>query len=1329
MTWLIFMTWIFNAFADQNAFLLNQTVQIRRHRVNILSEPLIIKTFGGSGSNGYDGDGGPVINAGLPDFVDIYIDSNYNMYITDCNGHIVRVVDKNGIINTFAGTISGHAGDDGPADQAQLNCPYGITGDSNGNLYFSENGGQILRMVSPTKVIKTIAGVPGQSGYLGDGDDPLNALLSSPAGVWVDSLRQIYISDSGNSVIRFIDVSGFISTLIGTGNSLLGGDNLLAVETDLNSPLGLWGYPNGDLLIADQYNNVVRRYIAATGICQIIAGTGGSGGITGNDGPATLAKMWGPAAVFVDGEENIFIADPQGNQIRKVAKLTGIITVLAGTGWSTNFNGDGADPKTVLLNYPRDVYADTNGKVFILEVGNYRIRSIDGGAAAVAHSPSFVPTKAPIEVPQGDPPTVNVPNFPTEGFFTMGGTGSNTYSGDGGPFSSAGLSGPGGIYVDSNYYVYISDYTEHMVRMVDLISINPFAGSHTMGYTGDNGPALQAKLFSPAGLTGDLDGNIYICDMNNHAVRVVMASTGKIKTVAGCGTQGYTGDNGPATNAKLFQPLSVAVDSDGNVFISDSANYVIRRVDISTGFISTFIGTGSIGFGLDDVPPLEAGLNFPYGIFGLSTGDLFIVDSQNFLIRKYVHATGKVKIIAGDGVKSNTGDNGLATDAHFVFPMTVYVDTIGNIFICDFSDSKIRRIDHSTDIITTYAGTGVAGFNGETGEPTTAMLASPRGVYGDVSGNIYIVDAGNYRARVVVPPPVPIPSSIPSGQPSSSPTQPAPLGIITTVTGDAGTSNYGGDGGPLLEAEFAAPSLIYENSIGDLFIIDETNNVIRKASLSDNVIKLYAGVVGGVSYTSDGGNALTTPLGGPAGLTGDSNGNLFVTDRWYCIIRKISPSDGLTKVAGTASTCSNSGDNGDAMLAGLNVPKAIWVDSQGDLFFSDSLSFVIRKIEKSTNIISKYIGAGGYGNLAGGDNVPPLSVVLSGTNGISGLPNGDLYFTDVNVLRKFSQSTNKVTIVAGTKGLSGNLGDDGPATSARFKSLSGLWIAKDSRVIYVSDSTSNVVRKITSSGIINAVAGTGTAGFSGDGNPGTSAKIKSPYGLAGDSLGRLWIVDSGNFVVRMITIEKDHSYSPTSFPSGAPSTAPTDIIPNTDFRDNLLLYLPFYDGELTDHSGNHLQIINFGGASPVNDRFSRSNSAYFIRPSSYLSVTYNSIFDIGTSDYSICAWIEIVTPSASGRIVSHGADSGNSPGYMLRLDCSVSCHLVQSAVCSTDHVVNFVQTGTTSLTLGKWYFVVSTVDRSGMASIYVNGVLDSASSFSPVNNCDLSYMNQPFFIF
>jgi hypothetical protein len=339
------------------------------------------------------------------------------------------------------------------------------------------------------------------------------------------------------------------------------------------------------------------------------------------------------------------------------------------------------------------------------------------------------------------------------------------------------------------------------------------AGNGTAGYAGNNGPATAAKLNAPWGLAVDSAGDLFIADGNNNRIREVVKATGDIITVAGDGKAGYSGDNGPATAAELHNPNTVAVDSAGDLFISDENNNRIRELVQATGEIMTIAGNGIAGYSGDNGPATAAEIDSPRGLSVDSAGDVFFADNPNNRVREVVKATGDIITVAGNGQAGYTGNNGPATAAKLNAPNFVAVDPAGNLFIGDANNNAVREVVKSTGTIIAVAGNGTAGYSGDNGPATAAELNNPLGVAFDSAGNLFIADNGEERVREVV----------------------KATGDIITVAGN-GIAGYSGDNGPATAAELHGTGRVAVDSAGDVFVVNKDNNVVREFAPAMTVI-------------------------------------------------------------------------------------------------------------------------------------------------------------------------------------------------------------------------------------------------------------------------------------------------------------------------------------------------------------------------------------------------------------------------------------------------------------------------------------------------------------
>jgi uncharacterized protein (TIGR03437 family) len=632
------------------------------------------------------------------------------------------------------------------AIKAPLGTPIGVALDGQGNLYVADSYNNIVVRISPSGTLSLVAG-NGSAGFSGDGGPPTSAALNFPASVAVDSAGDVYIADFNNSRIRKVS-GGTITTVAGNGSFSFSGDEGPATSAALNHPIGVALDTAGNLYIADNFNGLIRKVSAGT-----ITTVAGGGTSLGDGGPATQGQLNSPSGVAVDNAGNIYIADSGDNRIRKVSG--GIITTVAGGGSSL---GDGGPATQGRLSDPEGVAVDNAGSFYIADFGYSRIRKVNGGVIT-----------------------------------TAAGNGYGGFSGDGGAAINASLAGPSGVAVDPAGDLFIADFYSERVRRVSGGIITTVAGAGGGTFFGDGGPAPGGTLLNPEDVAVDPAGDLYVADSGNNCIRKV--SGGTITTVAGNGVPSFLGDGGSATSASLNEPSSVALDSAGNLYIADYLNGRIRKV--SGGRINTVAGGGAtLG---DGGPATSALLSGPSGVAVDSAGNLYIADTYNNRVRKV--SGGTITTFAGNGNAGYSGDGGSATSASLNLPERIALDSVGNLYIADSGNNRIRKV--SGGIITTVAGNGYEGYSGDGGLATSASLSDPSGVAVDPAGNILIADDLNNRIRKV------------SG------------GMITTIAGN-GAVAYAGDGGAAVGASFSNPSGVAVDSAGNVYIADTYSYRVRE---------------------------------------------------------------------------------------------------------------------------------------------------------------------------------------------------------------------------------------------------------------------------------------------------------------------------------------------------------------------------------------------------------------------------------------------------------------------------------------------------------------------
>jgi trimeric autotransporter adhesin len=697
-------------------------------------------------------------------------------------------------------------------------------------------------------------------------------------------------------------------------------------------------------------------------------------------------------------------------------------------------------------------------------------------------------------------------------------------NGDGGPAAGATLN-PNDLVVDAVGNVFIADTGNHRIRKVDAVTgfISTVAGTGVAGYSGDGGPATEADLSGPVDVEIDAVGNLYISDRGNQRVRKVDVVTGIITTVAGTGSPGFSGDNGPATSAQLNSPGGVAVDSDGSIYIADTSNNRIRKV-LPGGGIRTYAGNGTFGFAGDGGPASSARLALPADVTIGPVGDLYIADFANQRVRVVHKSTERIFTAAGSG-QFSICDNVVPEEACFRNPLAVVYDPTENVlFLADAANHRVRRIPLSSGIVTTIAGTGVNGYNGDGILAAEAWLEGPSGVGVHPTLGVFIGDQFNHRVR-----------RVPRG---GNP-------LIQTAAGN-GNLPYAGDGGPALAAKFNNPAGIAFDSLDNFYIADSENHRIRRIA-ADGTVSTVAG--SGVSgYAGDNGNALLARLASPTDVVADRSGNLYIADKNNHRVRRVSPSGVITTLLGTGAAAST-GDGGAATSAATLQPSSLAIyendsGTQRSLYVLESAQHKVRVVNLNTNVVNRFAGTGTFG--FSGDGGQAAAANLAVPLDIAADDRGNVYIADTANQRVRRVASNGViSTIAGT-GSFGFDGDGGLAISAKLGGPDGVAADTFGNVMII-DSGNRRIRLIDSTGVIQTIAGTGyqTGRIDGeggdplddlgDGGPSTDASFSTMRSVTFDGSGNGFICDSQAATVRWIE-DLSGLFSPDAPQSGVSGT-------------------------------------------------------------------------------------------------------------------------------------------------------------------------------------------------
>jgi sugar lactone lactonase YvrE len=815
---------------------------------------------------------------------------------------------------------------------------------------------------------------------------------------------------------------------------------------------------------------------------------------------------------------------------------------------------------------------------------------------------------------------------PTDVLYTAAGG----YKGDGLPGTPGVLWENRWLYPDGNGCVLFGEWLGHRVRRVDPSTkvISGFAGNGESGPPGSGGPALEGSFYYPGGVVVDGSGNTYVADTYHQLIRKIDL-TGVITTLAGTGqVRGLIdgeggdpaddlGDGGPALNATFFFPYTLAFNPTNNtLYVGEDGNYAdhvdqmsptwglgnrIRAIDLTTGIITTYAGTGVFtgsidGPGLnpqDDLgdggPAVSCTFSRALGMAVGPDGCLYIADVMNHRVRR-IDANGVITTLAGNGHATcsidgpggvpldDLNDGGPATQATFNGPAATAFNPAGELLISDNGNHRIRKVDPSGDI-STIAGRGQcnsdSGFSGDGGPATSADLRYPWGVAVDAAGNIYVCDVGNERIRMVTT-----------------------SGIIDTIAGSPG---YVGDGQPATEATLEDPFHLGFSPTGKMLIPELQRHTVRRVDETGIITTIAGNGIASWDIDGQGGDpsddiadgvdATTTTLRYPYDAEMDASGNVYIVEAGSCRIRRVDPSGIITTFAGSEQLIPTGtfdgeggdprddlGDNGDAGACTFYLPGDLSIAPNGDFYVADAFNARIRKIDAGTHIITTVAGTGKACGSIDGQGGNPLDDYCDGcpaTATCLGNPWGCTVNADGNLLyisemqspriRRVDLTTGVITTIGGTGFETGSydgetggdprddLIDSGPATSVSLNEPDGIAVDPDGNV-YVADFGNNRVRKIRTDGIMETLAGAGSPapfwnGFYGDGQPGPDSMCYNVDGTAyNPATGEVCFTDSGNGRVRCFEAPQQQANmrKGTDPATGLPQVAPIVTWPWTD---------------------------------------------------------------------------------------------------------------------------------------------------------------------------------------
>lgn len=774
-------------------------------------------------------------------------------------------------------------------------------------------------------------------------------------------------------------------------------------------------------------------------------------------------------------------------------------------------------------------------------------------------------------------------------FSTLAGVAGTLVSSAEGTGSAAQFSAPRGLAVDSSGNVYVADSTNHTIRKITPAGVvTTLAG--TAGSSGNsNGTGAAARFNEPFAVAVDSTGNVMVADTNNSAIRKITPA-GVVTTLAGGSGTGTT--DGTGTAAKFHEPRGIAIDSSDTMYVADYENHMVRKVT-SGGVVTTLAGGADVS-GNTDGQGTAARFMALQGIALDTAGNIYVTESGNRDVRK-ITASGLVTTLA-----SGTGK--------FGEPRGIAVDTNGNLFVGDYSAHVVRKVT-STGTVSNHAGTAPTPGSSD-GTTSTALFNGPSGVAFDAEGNLYVADTLNNTVRKI---------SI--------------TGAVTTLAGMAGrTSSVDGSA---TSARFEDPYAVAVDGSGNLYVADSTDHSIRKIT-SDGTVTTLAGKGG--SFGSTDGTGTAARFNAPLGIAADSAGTVYVADTGNSTLRKITPAGVVTTMAGSAG--SGASTDGTGTAARFMSPYGVTVDSNNNVYVVES-SAAVRKIT-SAGVVTTLAGTSGTNGFTNGTGTAarfsvPFDIAVDGA--------GNLYVSDHgNHAVRMVTPAGVVTTLAGS-GSGGKT--DGTGTAASFKFPSGI-AADSSGTVYLADTDNQVVRKITSAGVVTTIGGSGSLGST-DGT-GTAASFYNPKDVAVDSSGNLYVVDRGNHTIRKGTLQTTTqaviTASITALPTSgtAPLTVAFTGTGSSTVSTDVLTYLWTFGDGSTSTEKNPSHAFAAAGTYSVTLAVSNATGQSGSATAQSITVTSGGSSTLIVDADKVFVWAEKTYASIFGR----GQATQTITGYRYR---------------------------------------------------------------------------------
>jgi sugar lactone lactonase YvrE len=984
----------------------------------------------------------------------ITLDSSTNLYVVDSGNHTIRKITPAGVVSTLAGTAGSYGYADGTNGAARFRSPAGIAADAGSNLYVADFGNAVIRKITPAGVVTTFAGV-ASTNISPDGTTNASLFLM-PCGVAVDSSSNVYVADTGNHAIRVVTPAGVVSTLAGLVG-ISGTADGAGSAARFCFPHGIAVDSSSNIYVADTFGWTVRK-ITPAGVVSTIAGTAGNGGVADDKGPG--AQFYYPYGLAVDGASNLYVADAFNNSIRKgVIYNPPIITA------------DLLD-QTVLggTNVAFTASAQGGGTL------QYQWQANGVNIANATNATLFLNT-------------VGVTNAVTYDYIVTSAYGSATSqvatltvvvpSND--AFANAiALSGTNFAVTASNVGATKEPGEPNHAGNVGGHSVwwawtAPVDGTMTLNTLGSSYDTLLAVYTGKS--VSALTPLVADDDYSNVLQSLVVfgAKAGKTYRIA---VDGYNGASGA-----IQLNLAWAPPVPPSILASPQPQVDIPGATVA--FSAAAAGSPPINFqwrknGVNISGATSATLVLP----NISTNDVATYDAVASDELTNAITTGAALTLGsgytfrtlagtrGDGTADGTG-----VSARFHDPADIVADPANNLYVADTVNNTIRKITPA-GVVTTLAGlAGTAGFTD--GTNSGARFNFPAGICLDAATNIYVADTDNNLIRKITP-----------------------AGVVTTLAGHGGGG--GSADGTNSSAYFFGPSCVAADAFGDIYVADSGNNTIRFITPA-GVVTTFAGTAG-VAGSTDG-PATNALFNFPEALRFDPSGNLYIADTQNSTIRKITPSGIVSTYAGIARITGSR--DGPATNALFTLPEGLGVDSASNVYVADTGNDTARLITPAGLVITLAGTAGQAGFADGISN----AARFSNPTGITVDSLGNVFLTDNNnnAVREIAPG-GLTTVFAGSVG-GGSA--DGTGSNARFNYPSGI-VVDASGNSYVSDFFNHTIRMVTPAGVATTLAGLAGVPGSDDGTNGT-ARFNNPSGLAMDAAGNIYVADTGNNVIRVMT--------------------------------------------------------------------------------------------------------------------------------------------------------------------------------------------------------------------